>query len=77
VTLSRASVERQRDVIVGVLDAIDEIGEMIGAGNRSDDACGDNAQFSSRIGREGERIVAKRRACEMGHQAIARLFFWL
>jgi hypothetical protein len=45
-----ASVERQRDVIVGVSDAIDEIGEMIGAGNRSDDACGDNAQFSSRIG---------------------------
>jgi hypothetical protein len=39
-----ASVKRQRDVVVGVLDASDEIGEMIGTGNRSDDACGDNAQ---------------------------------
>jgi hypothetical protein len=31
-----ASVERRGNVIVGVLDAFDEIGEMICNGNRSD-----------------------------------------
>jgi hypothetical protein len=44
-----AVVERQRYVIVGLLHVFDEIGAMVGTGNRSDDGCGDNAQP------EGER----------------------
>jgi hypothetical protein len=57
-----ASVKRQRDVVVGVLDASDEIGEMIGTGNSSDDACGDNAQRGGRIDREGRRRRGETRA---------------
>jgi hypothetical protein len=70
------SVERRRELITGIL-ILDEIGEAIGAGNRADDACGDNAQSagSNRPAKAPRRAATLRR--EAGPQAIARLFFWL
>jgi len=59
---------------------MDEISEMIGTGNRWDDACGDNAQPGRRMGPEGLPHAKREtmlRPCEVGRQAIAGLFFWI
>jgi hypothetical protein len=56
-------LKRLPDATAGVLDAFDEIGEMIGNGNRSIDACGDN----SRLGHGIKQAAKPSQGCFFGY----------